>query len=250
MLLIFDVLYDKILIVMMQFFKENKCSMIDEIQNRLFMMADEEYKNFNAPLMPTVDANKVIGIRVPRLRKYAKSLKDYEDFLDSLPHQYFEENNLHAFLIERETDFDKCIILLDKFLPYVDNWATCDLMKPKVLKKHPERLILKIRQWLRSSDTYTVRYAINLLMSFYLDDEFKNEYLDYVADISSEEYYINMMRAWYFATAMAKQYDSTISYIENKRLDKWTHNKTIQKCVESLRISDETKEYLKALKMM
>ena len=224
--------------------------MDDKIQKELIMMADSEYKDFAWSLMPTVDKDKVIGIRVPTLRKYAKSISDYNAFLRALPHTYYEENNLHAFLIERETDFEKCIKLLDIFLPYVDNWGTCDYMKPKVLKKHPDKLILKIRQWLGSSDTYTVRYAINLLMSFYLDDEFRVEYLDYVAKITSEEYYINMMRAWYFATAIAKQYKYAVTYIENNLLDKWTHNKTIQKCVESLRISNETKEYLKTLKIL
>ncbi len=224
--------------------------MVEKIQKELIMMSDSEYKDFASSLMPTVNKDKVIGIRVPNLRKYAKSISDYNAFLRVLPHTYYEENNLHAFLIERESDFTRCVKLLDEFLPYVDNWSTCDMMKPKVLKKHPERLIIKIRQWLDSSDTYTVRYAINLLMSFYLDDKFNQEYLDYVADIASEEYYINMMRAWYFATAMAKQYDCAIPYIENKCLDKWTHNKTIQKCLESLRISDETKEYLRTLKMV
>lgn len=211
-------------------------------------MGEEEYREFSSKLMPTVEKSKVIGIRTPLLRKFAKSLENYEAFLTELPHKYFEENNLHAFLIEREKDFEKCIEKLNVFLPYVDNWATCDSMKPKVLKKEPEKLLEYIKIWLKSKDTYSVRYGINLLMSFYLDDNFKRDYLMLVADIKSDEYYINMMRAWYFATALAKQYKQTLPYIENKVLDKWTHNKTIQKATESLRITKEQKEYLKTLK--
>lgn len=211
-------------------------------------MGEQEYRDFSAGLMPTVDKSKVIGIRIPLLRKYAKSLTDYEEFLQNLPHEYFEENNLHAFLIEREQDFDRCIEKLDAFLPYVDNWATCDSMKPKVLKKDLEKLLKYIKKWLKSKDVYAVRYAINLLMSFYLDENFDEEYLVLVANVKSDEYYINMMRAWYFATALAKRYEETLPYIENDMLDIWTHNKTIQKAVESFRISKEQKEYLKTLK--
>lgn len=218
------------------------------IQKELLSMGEEEYRNFSAKLMPTVSKSCVIGIRVPLLRKYAGRLEHYEDFLNTLPHTYFEENNLHAFLIERERDFDKCIEMLDAFLPYLDNWATCDSMKPKALKKEPEKLLLHIKKWLGSGETYTVRYAINLLMSFYLDDHFCEEYLMLVADVRSKEYYVNMMRAWYFATALAKQYEKTLPYMEEKRLDAWTHNKTIQKAVESFRISKEHKERLKMLK--
>ena len=220
----------------------------EAIQNALLSMGEEEYREFSSKLMPTVEKSKVIGIRTPLLRKFAKSLDNYEDFLTELPHKYFEENNLHAFLIEREKDFEKCIEKLNVFLPYVDNWATCDSMKPKILKKEPEKLLEHIKIWLKSKDTYSVRYGINLLMSFYLDENFKRDYLMLVADIKSDEYYINMMRAWYFATALAKQYKQTLPYIENKVLDKWTHNKTIQKATESLRITKEQKEYLKTLK--
>ena len=211
-------------------------------------MGEEEYRDFSSKLMPTVEKSKVIGIRTPILRKYAKELDNYEEFLTKLPHKYFEENNLHAFLIEREKDFDKCVEKLDTFLPYIDNWATCDSMKPKVLKKEPEKLLKHIKRWLNSKDIYTVRYAINLLMSFYLDENFDKNYLVLVADIKSDEYYINMMRAWYFATALAKQYSETVPYIENGVLDVWTHNKTIQKAIESLRILKEQKQYLKTLK--
>lgn len=211
-------------------------------------MGEEEYRDFSSNLMPTVDKNKVIGIRTPILRKYAKSLENYEGFLTELPHKYFEENNLHAFLIEREKDFDKCIQKLDAFLPYVDNWATCDSMKPKVLKKEPEKLLNHIKRWINSKDVYAIRYAINLLMSFYLDDNFDESYLTLVANVKSGEYYINMMRAWYFATALAKRYNETVLYIKKQVLDMWTHNKTIQKAIESRRISIKQKQYLKTLK--
>lgn len=212
-------------------------------------MGEEQYKEFSSKLMPTVSKETVIGIRTPILRKFAKELKDYDKFLESLPHKYYEENNLHAFLLEREADFGECIKKLDVFLPYVDNWATCDSMKPKVLKKEPEQLLIHIRRWLKSKHTYTVRYAINLLMSYYLDDFFKKDFLLLVANIKSDEYYINMMRAWYFATALAKQYEETVPYFENYLLDNWTHQKTIQKALESYRISKEQKEYLKTLRI-
>ncbi len=212
-------------------------------------MGEEEYREFISKLMPTVYKKKVIGIRTPNLRKYAKGLENYEEFIRKLPHEYFEENNLHAFLIEKEQDFDRCIENLNAFLPYVDNWATCDSMKPKVLKKEPQKLLKHIKRWIKSKDVYAVRYAINLLMSFYLDENFDESYLMLVKNIRSEEYYINMMRAWYFATALAKRYEETLPYIKNKELDTWTHNKTIQKAVESFRISKEQKEYLRTLKI-
>ena len=212
-------------------------------------MAETEYKEFSAKLMPTVDKNTVIGIRIPLLRKLAKSLTDYDGFLKDLPHKYFEENNLHAFLIERETDFERCIEKLDAFLPYVNNWATCDSMKPKVLKTDIQKLLLHIYRWINSKEVYTVRYGINMLMSFYLDEHFDENHLMLICNIKSDEYYINMMRAWYFATALAKQYDKTLPIIEQNMLDKWTHNKTIQKSVESLRITKEQKAYLKTLRL-
>ncbi len=218
------------------------------IRQILLSMAEEPYREFSSKLMPTVDKNKVIGIRVGHLRKFAKELAEYDDFLNELPHTYFEENNLHAFLIERETDFDQCIKKLDAFLPYVDNWATCDSMKPKILKKHPEKLLVHLVRWIESREVYAVRYGINLLMSYYLEEHFKVQYLELVANIVSDEYYINMMRAWYFATALAKQYESALPYLERRMLDEWTHRKTIQKAVESFRISDEQKQYLKTLK--
>jgi len=220
----------------------------DIIRKKLLEMGDDNYREFSSSLMPTIDKSRVIGIRIPLLRKYARSLVDFDGFLDSLPHQYFEENNLHAFLIEREKDFDKCIKMLDAFLPYVDNWATCDSMKPKILKSEPEKLLTHIKTWIASKEVYRVRYAINLLMSFYLDENFDDSFLGLVSDVKSDEYYINMMRAWYFATALFKQYDKTVVYLENRLLDVWTHNKTIRKAVESYRISDEQKQYLKTLR--
>lgn len=218
------------------------------IREDLLLMAEEEYKEFSSKLMPTIDKETVLGVRIPKLRAYAKKLENYEEFLKELPHRYFEENNLHAFLIERENNFDLCIEKLNSFLPYVDNWATCDSMKPKVLKKYPKELLKQIKQWIKSSDVYTVRYGINLLMSFYLDENFKKEYLEIVAAVKSDEYYVNMMRAWYFATALAKQYDEAVLYLKNNCLDDWTHNKTIQKAIESYRIPKEHKEYLKSMK--
>ncbi len=222
--------------------------MKENIRESLLSMGEEKYKNFSSSLMPTVEKNKVIGVRTPSLRSYARLLSDYEDFLNDLPHKYYEENNLHAFLIEREKDFESCIEKLMVFLPYIDNWATCDSMKPKVLKKEPERLLKYIKDWIGSTDVYTVRYSINLLMSFYLDKNFDEEHLRLVANVKTNEYYINMMRAWYFATALAKQYKKALPYIENRLLDQWTHNKTIQKAIESLRITKEQKEYLRTLK--
>lgn len=222
------------------------------ITERLFELRDEVYGDFTAKLMPTVVREYVIGVRQPAIRKLAKELygtKEAEDFLKSLPHRYYEENNLHAFLIERMKDYDACIAALDEFLPHVDNWATCDCMNPKVLKKQPERTEAKIREWMASDETYTVRFAIGILMGYYLDELFKTEYADMVADYRSEEYYIKMMQAWYFATALAKQYDAVLPYIQNRRLDKWTHNKAIQKAIESYRISDEQKKYLRTLKV-
>ncbi len=220
----------------------------EQIENRLFSMSEKEYGDFSAKLMPTMSRDRVIGVRVPLIRKLAKNLENYEEFLNTLPHKYFEENNLHAFLIEKEQDFDSLIIKLNKFLPYVDNWATCDSMKPKVIKKHPEKLLEHIKIWIKSKHVYTVRYGINLLMSFFLDDRFEPGYLRLVAEIKSDEYYINMMRAWFFATALAKQYEQALPYIENKVLDVWTHNKTLQKAIESLRITTEQKDYLKTLR--
>lgn len=222
-----------------------------EIQKKLFELQDTEYKKFHCKLVPTIDPETVIGVRTPELRRLAKQLakdKNIGCFLEKLPHQYYEENNLHGFLIETIRDYDACIKAIDEFLPYVDNWATCDLMSPKVFQKHPSELIVKIKEWIASEKTYTVRFAIGMLMTFYLDDAFRPEYLELAASVRSEEYYINMMTAWYFATALFKQYEAAVPYLEQKRLDTWTHNKTIQKAVESRRITEEQKDYLRSLK--
>ena len=225
---------------------------VSEIQSRLFQLKDLNYKEFNCKLMPTVDPETVIGVRTPALRDFAKGLSktpEAEIFLNTLPHDYFEENNVHGFLIEQIKDYDRVIAELQKFLPYIDNWATCDLISPKIFKKHLTEAEKEIRNWLRSEHTYTIRFGMGMLMSFYLDEAFKPEYLEWAADVHSEEYYVNMMIAWYFATALAKQYDAALPYIENRKLDVWTHNKTIQKAVESCRITDEQKVYLKTLKI-
>lgn len=224
----------------------------EEIQRRLFELRDMKYKEFSSKLMPTVNRETVIGVRTPDLRKLAKEYSktpEALEFLKILPHTYYEENNLHGFLIETIRDYDAAVAAIEAFLPYIDNWATCDLISPKAFKKHLPELYEKIKVWLKSDRTYTVRFGIGMLMGFYLDDDFRPEMLELVADIRSDEYYINMMIAWYFATALAKQHDASLPYIQERRLEKWTHNKAIQKAIESYRISDETKEYLRALKV-
>lgn len=222
-----------------------------KIQDRLFELQDRKYRDFHSRLMPTVDAEAVIGVRTPVLRKFAKELSgtpEAEDFLRCLPHRYYEENNLHGFLIERIRDYDACMAEVKRFLPYVDNWATCDMMAPKVFAGHPEELLEEVRGWLNSEETYTIRYGIGMLMRYFLDEKFSPEYLWLVAGVSSEEYYVKMMVAWYFATALAKQYDAAVPFIEENRLEIWTHNKTIQKAAESYRITPEQKLYLKSKK--
>ena len=223
-----------------------------DLQKRLFKMQDLKYRDFHSKLMPNVPYDAVIGVRVPELRKFSKEFAKTEEsraFIKQLPHKYYEENNVHAFVLEQIRDYDTAIMETEKFLPYIDNWATCDMFLPKAFKRNTDKLILKINEWIKSDDTYTVRYAIGLLLKLYLDEGFRAEYLQTVAAVRSDEYYVNMMIAWYFATALAKQYDVTISYIIEKRLDTWTHNKAIQKAIESNRISKETKEYLKGFKI-
>jgi len=226
---------------------------ITPIQERLFTFQDTDYKAFNKTLLPTVDEHTMIGIRMPVLKKFAKEFFRTEpegvaDFMNSLPHQYFEENNLHAFLIENISDFDTAIQETERFLPFIDNWATCDSFAPRIFKKYPDAVYQKILQWIQSDHPYTVRYAIGLLLSNYLDEQFRPEMLELVSGVRSSEYYINMMIAWYFSFALIKQYDKAIPYIEKKILDPFTHRKTIQKAVESRRISVEIKAYLKTLK--
>lgn len=225
---------------------------LNEIRAELFKMQDMTYRDFNSKLIPTVDKSLFIGVRTPELRKYAKQLakrEDIEGFLHSLPHKYFDENQLHAFIVSEIKDFKSCVDKVNEFLPYIDNWATCDQLSPKVFKKHHKELIAYIKEWLKSDEVYTLRFGIGMLMEHFLDEDFDISYLETVSNIRSGEYYINMMIAWYFATALAKQYESVIPFIENNSLDIWTHNKAIQKAVESLRISDEKKEYLKSLKI-
>ncbi len=224
----------------------------EEIKQRLFSLQDEPYRDFQVKLIPTIDPKTMIGVRTPALRKLAKELSkdpDITEFLTSLPHEYFDENQLHAFLISEIKDYEKCIAQTEKFLPFINNWATCDQLSPKVFKKHKQELLSHIQTWIRSEETYTVRFGIGMLMQHFLDDDFDPEYLELVAGIRSEEYYVNMMIAWYFATALAKQYDAVLPYLEQKKLAPWTHNKAIQKARESYRVSAEQKEYLKSLKI-
>ena len=224
----------------------------DKIRKELFRMQDREYRDFQIKLIPTVDPETIIGTRTPDLRSFAKTLVksgDLEEFLDELPHRYFDENQLHAFIISELKDLDVCIDRIDRFLPYVDNWATCDQMSPKIFKKHHDELIPNIKKWIASGKVYTVRFGVGMLMQYFLDDNFDAEYPETVAGIRSEEYYVNMMIAWYFATALAKQYESALPFIEGRRLGVWTHNKAVQKALESSRITPERKEYLKSLKI-
>lgn len=222
--------------------------MHDKIISDLINMRDEKFARFNASLIPTTESKNVIGVRTPELKKYAKTISNPEKFLCNLPHKYFEENQIHAFILSNIRDFDQCVNLVDTFLPYIDNWATCDQLIPKSFAKNPDKLLLWINKWIKSRHTYTVRFAIGLLMRFYLGDKFDFEYANMVANIKSDEYYINMMRAWYFATALAKNWDIAIKIIESKKLDTWTHNKTIQKANESFRITTAQKKYLIGLK--
>ncbi len=224
-----------------------------KIQDFLQDFREEDYQKFNAKLIPNLPAEEILGVRTPILRKLAKELYFQEEnrmlqYMSELPHRYMEENHFHGFLIENIREFSKIMEETEKFLPYINNWATCDTFSPKIFKKYPEEVYEKIKVWIHSSHEYTVRYAIGLLLSNYLDDFFQTEMLELVAGISRKEYYIRMMIAWYFATALAKQQDAALVYLEEERLEKWTHNKAIQKAVESRRISMETKEYLRSLK--
>ena len=224
---------------------------VDEIRKELFLLQDTEYRDFQSKLIPTADPQTFIGVRTPELRKLAKQLRDRADvglFLNDLPHTYFDENQLHAFVISEFRDYTACLEAVERFLPFVNNWATCDQMSPKVFKKHRQELADPIRRWLASEKTYTVRFGIGMLMEHFLDDDFDPACLAAVAAIRSEEYYIRMMIAWYFATALAKQYDAALPYLAECRLDPWTHNKTIQKAIESYRIAPQTKAYLRTLK--
>ncbi len=223
-----------------------------EIRAELFKMREKEYAGFSAKLNPTVDPEIIIGVRVPALRKFAASIAGTPAaaaFMAELPHKYHEESSVHACLIEQTADYGETVKALNEFLPYVDNWATCDMMSPKSFKKHRAELAAEIDRWLDSGETYTVRFAVCMLMKHFLGGDFKPEYITAVANIDSDEYYINMARAWYFATALCKRYGAAVPLFEGKKLDKFTHNKSIQKAIESRRISDETKNYLRTLRL-
>ena len=220
-------------------------------QKKLYDLQDLKYRDFQIGLIPSADPGSIIGVRTPALRDMAKEMLrsgEYKTFLNELPHTYFEENQLQAFIISGIKDYDECMEELEKFLPYVDNWATCDSLSPAVFKKHRAELLEHIYVWLDSGQCYQVRFGVGMLMGHFLDADFDPAYLDRVAALRSEEYYVNMMIAWYFATALAKQYDEPLPYLEQRRLDRWTHNKTIQKAVESYRVSDAQKAYLRTLK--
>lgn len=223
----------------------------DDIRSELKKLQDTGYRDMQVTIIPSVSADSIIGVRTPALRQLAKDFSKREDvssFLEELPHKYFEENQLHAFILSGMKDAENCIELVDAFLPYVDNWATCDQMSPKIFRKNKKLLLEYVDKWISSDHTYVKRFAIGMLMEHFLDEDFRTSYLTKVSKIRSDEYYVNMMIAWYFATALAKQYDSALPFIEGRKLDKWTHNKSIQKAVESYRITPEQKEYLKTLK--
>lgn len=222
------------------------------IEGRLFELRDPGYREFHSRLMPTIDKETIIGVRTPQLRKLAKEfgrMPEAAEFLKKLPHRYYEENNLHGLLIETIRDYEECLQAVNVFLPYIDNWATCDMLSPKVFGRHLAELLPQVKAWIDSGKTYTVRFGIGMLMRFYLDEEFSVDYARLVAGVKSDEYYVNMMVAWYFATALAKQYEAVLPFLKQHCLAKWTHNKTIQKAVESYRITDEQKVYLKTLRV-
>ena len=223
-----------------------------DLHKELKKLQDLKYRDMQIKIIPTVKPASIIGVRTPELKAMAKEILksgDYRDFLSDLPHKYFEENQLHAFILSGMKDANECFDELEKFLPYVDNWATCDQMSPKIFKKHKEALLKRIKVWIASDEPYTIRFGVGMLMEHFLDDDYDVKYPSMVAKLRSDEYYVNMMIAWYFATALAKQYDTILPYIEKKKLDKWTHNKAIQKSVESYRITAEQKTYLKKLKI-
>lgn len=224
-----------------------------DIQKRLYAMQDKEYRSFQSRLMPTVNPDKIIGVRVPQIRELARDVMKNEPelvatFLQELPHQYYEEDNLHVFLVNRTKDFDACLMQVEAFLPHLDNWATCDSFRPEVFRQHRQQVLAKARGWMESGHCYTVRFGIGCMMSYFLDEDFSPEQLELVGGIPSEEYYVRMMQAWYFATALAKQYQPTLAYLGKNNLEVWTHNKTIQKAVESHRITAEQKALLRKMK--
>lgn len=227
---------------------------MDTIRKELFTMEDLGYNDFIKKLITTVEEERIIGIRTPLLRKYAKNLmkndtEKAQGFLKELPHYYYEENNLHGFLIENIKDFDSALALTKEFLPHIDNWATCDSFSPKIFKKHPERMFKEAKNWIKSTHTYTIRYGIGVFHSNFLDKDFQPEILRFISRIESREYYVNMMIAWFFSSAVIKQKKAAYPYLEEQTLDKWTHNKTIQKCIDSFRITEEEKRHLRKLRI-
>ena len=226
------------------------------IAERLFQYQDKEYREFQSRLVPNISKDSMIGVRTPQMRSIAKEFFGTESaasFLKELPHKYYEENMIHFFLLSMIKDFDQCVEKLEIFLPFIDCWPVCDQSSPKTFKKNHEKLLPLIKKWISSEHIYTARFGMRMLMNEFLDSDFKSEYLSWVADKKSpsglDDYYLKMMQAWYFATALAKQYDQSIIYIEKHKLDAWTHNKAIQKAIESFRVSDEHKEYLRSLKI-
>ena len=244
----------KLLLQLKTFFNElqqrkpqSELSVVQALHN----LQDKNYRDFNAKLIPDVSLDKIIGVRSPALRQYAKSIKNTDkakEFVNTLPHVYFEENNLHGILVSEIKDWEQGITLLERFLPHVDNWATCDLLSPKCFENHDAQVLQRVEQWMSSDHPYTVLFGINVLMDRFLGERFEERFLYQVVGVKRQEYYIKMMIAWYFATALAKQYDSAIQVIQGQLLDKWTHNKAIQKALESYRVSDEHKKILKTLK--
>lgn len=224
---------------------------MDSISIWLYKNQDLEFRSFQMKLIPNVNSSTIIGVRTPILRKYAKELvrtNNYIEFINNLPHQYFEENQLHAFILSELREFSECIDYVNIFLPYIDNWATCDQLSPHIFKKNLDKLYNQIIIWMSSCDEFTVRFGIRMLMNYFLDDRFKDEYLYLVSSIKSNDYYVNMMIAWFFATALAKQYDSTIVVLKNNLLDSWTHNMTIKKAIESYRIDERRKKIIMSFK--
>ncbi|MCI6705071.1 MAG: DNA alkylation repair protein [Erysipelotrichaceae bacterium] len=222
-----------------------------KIQEELFKLQDISYKEFHSKLIPTIDKNTIIGIRIPLLRSYAmkiKYTKEADKFLNTLPHTYYDENVLHALLLSEMTDYETFIKSIQAFLPYIDNWAVCDVLKPKSIKKHKQIFIDEIKSWISSKDTYTIRFGVVMLMTYYLDEDYQKDYLNYPLQVKSNEYYVNMAISWFYATALSKHYDEVVKILKDKKLSVWVHNKTIQKAIESYRITKEQKEELKKLK--
>lgn len=225
---------------------------LNEIKKNLFKYQDKKYQKFESSLIPNVEKKLIIGVKTPILKNMAKEIikADLSDkYIKMLPHKYFEENQIHSFIISESKDFDECIKNINHFLKYVDNWATCDQLCPKIFKKNKNQLLIHIKKWINIKKTYYIRFGIKMLMSHFLDEDFDKKYLKIVSSIQSDEYYVNMMIAWYFATALAKQYDDTIVYLEKYKLSPWVHNQTIKKAIESYRVSENNKKYLRSLKL-